>query len=98
MKMPGFTAEVCLHKLNGSYTTGLMSSESTEMAHVLPTTSMSRVQSFGFGRFEREPTLPSCRWELEWYECGSSLPGSPPIMCSRWVYCCTWPNGSKACM
>ena len=49
---------------------------------------------FGFGGFGGRRTLPRCRWEQ--VVCGSTPPGVPPILC--WVYCCTWPNGSKGCM
>lgn len=74
MNMPEFTAEVSLHKLNGSYTIGLVSSEGNEISHIHPTTWMGRVQSFGLGDPGRfDPTLPSCRWEWIWEESAGAV-------------------------
>jgi hypothetical protein len=53
--------------------------------------------SFGFGGFGFT-VMPSCRWETRVEVCGSSLPGHPPILCERRLYCCTWPNGTTYCM
>jgi hypothetical protein len=90
MSIPGFTAEASLGKATWTGFTPPARTPSRSVAAI----PQAMGDAFGgFGGFG--PTLPTCRWEKQWVDCGSALPGYPVPKCLEWVYVCKFPGSSR---